>query len=145
MEKASKVILTFSIIIFVISSLIFAYAKILENRPIRLNGGGGSQLDTLAEQAHNSMFDAYVDKVVKGRTIKDLCAKIASYNQTADADYLVTISMSDGTVLVNHEGMVEVLNEENNESEEIVRRAVIANRNYFVTGKMDDITGIIHE
>ena len=142
MEKASKVILTFSVIIFVISSLIFIAALIGEYRE-RNSSGGGCQLDTLAVPAHNRMFDAYIDKVVKGKVVKNLCAKIGSYNKTADEDYLVTISMEDGTVLVNHEGMVEVLNEKTNESEVIVRRSVISNRNYFVTGEMDDITGII--
>lgn len=143
MERASKIILTISIVFFVLTSLIFIYDMILENK--RCSNSGGTQLDNMVVPAHNSMFDAYIDKVVKGRNIKELCAKIARYNQEVEADFIVTISMEDGTVLVNSEGFVEELNDETNEIKTIVSTEITPNKNYVVIGKMNEKSGIYNE
>ena len=129
MEKASKILLIFSIVFFVISSTVFV------NENMHRTSSGGFQPESLAVQAHNSMFDTYIDKTVKGRAVKKLCSKISSYNTKADLEYIVTIKMSNGLMLVDGAQL----------KEEDIKTAIITYNNYHITGGYNDNTGVITE
>ena len=139
MENASKALLIAGAILLVIA--IIGIGMAIFNQAQGVIDRGGQQIDTLAVQAHNSMFDSYMDKVVKGKTVKDLCAKIASYNQNADVDYQVTITLEGAgeaadTTLVDASGLVAAEGSSTNVSQ------LGANKNFLVTGDMDAATGL---
>lgn len=146
MENASKALLIAGAILLVIA--IIGIGMAIFNQAQGVIDRGGQQIDTLAVQAHNSMFDSYIDKVVKGKTVKDLCAKIASYNQQADVDYQVTIKLSvpgaggaaaTVTDLVTTTGLATT-----GEGAAAVSNVskLTANKNYEVTGDMNPTTGV---
>ncbi len=140
MENASKALLIAGAILLVIA--IIGIGMAIFGQAQTVIGQTGQQIDVMAVQAHNSMFDSYIDKTnIKGKAIKELCAKIASYNQNTDIDYQVTISMSDGTSLVTASGLTTT--EEGNTTTN-VNTKINANLNYTVTGDMNATTGIIN-
>lgn len=139
MENASKALLIAGAILLVIAIIGIGMAIFGQAQGVIDNST--NQLDTLTVQTHNAMFDSYMDKVVKGRTVKNLCAKIASYNQTADTEYIVTISMSDGTELVTSAGLAT--GEAGETVSTNLSTAITANKNYLVTGDMNPTTGVI--
>ena len=141
MENASKALLIAGAILLVIAIIGIGMAIFGQAQGVIDNST--NQLDTLTVQTHNTMFDSYMDKVVKGRTVKDLCAKIAKYNQTADTEYIVTISMSDGTELVTSAGLATGEAGEGETAATNLSTSVTANKNYLVTGDMNPTTGVI--
>ena len=140
MENASKALLIAGAILLVIA--IIGIGMAIFGQAQNVLDDTTKQLDALAVQAHNSQFDAYMDKIVKGRNIKELCAKIANYNQTVDAEFVVTISMSDGTELVTSAGLATGEAGEGETAATNLSTAITANKNYLVTGDMNPTTGL---
>lgn len=151
MENASKALLIAGAILLVIA--IIGIGMAIFGQAQTVVGQTGTQIDTMAVQAHNSMFDNYVDKTnVKGKSIKELCAKIANYNQNADIDYQVTITLGKGSIpvsgtaltadvtLVDASGLATT-----GEGEAAVTNVstnIQANKNYTVTADMN-VSGVI--
>lgn len=139
MENASKALLIAGAILLVIA--IIGIGMAIFGQAQTVIGQTGQQIDVMAVQAHNSMFDSYIDKTnIKGKAIKELCAKIASYNQNTDLDYQVTISLADGTILVNAGGLTTA----DGGTATNLSTKINANLNYTVTGDNNVTTGIIN-
>lgn len=140
MENASKALLIAGAILLVIA--IIGIGMAIFGQAQGVLDTGANQIDALAVQTHNSMFDAYIDKTVKGKNIKELATKLASYNPGADTNYQVTMTLTGASetdvVLVNTTGLVAGTDGKTNLSTNIT-----STYNYEVTGDYDVGTGII--